>query len=157
MSIRGFLRESEFRRVAQSLNIEIDGSQGHRPERSDKADFVITEGVGKKFVQLKGVSTNNCNFSLSDPIISTETQLTRGRVNDHPTQSRLYLTSDFDSLILVLDPPIMELILGPGNLRWAFYAIPTPVLSTHTSMPHRIASLQKFRFSELEKFKLQGT
>lgn len=157
MSVRGFLRESEFRRVIESLNIEIDGAQGHRPERSDKADFVITRGLKRHFLQLKGVSTNNCNFTLSDPVIATETQLTRGRVNDHPTQSRLYLTSDFDTLILALDPPILELIVGPENSRWAFYAVPTTALSTHALMPHRLASLQKFKFSELQQFELTGS
>jgi len=157
MSIRGFLREGEFRRMTESLGIQIDSAQGHRPERSDKADFVLTRGTSKKFLQLKGVSTNNCNFELPDPIIATETQLTRGRVNDHPTQSRLYLKSDFDNLILVLDPPIVELILGEGNRRWEYYSIPTSNLSTHKEMPHRLASLQKFRFSELEKYRFSAS
>ena len=37
-------------------------------------------------------------------IIDIETQLSRGRVNDHPTQSRLYHFTDFEYLILALDP-----------------------------------------------------
>lgn len=154
MSIRGFLRESRFQQTFKSFGIEIDSAQGHRPDRSDKADFVISTKAGKSFLQLKGVSTNNCDFTLSDPVIATETQLTRGRVNDHPTQSRLYLVSDFDTLILVLDPPIVEMITGAGNLRWGFYAIPVSALATHRSMPHRLASLQKFKYSELKRFEL---
>ncbi len=155
MSIRGFIRESVFRTYADKIGIELDNPAVTGRQRFDKADFVLSKNNHHVFLQMKGVSTNNCDFNQNDPIIATETQLTRGRVNDHPTQSRLYLESDFDYLILGLDPPISKMCDHSDHLSWKFFAVPTTRLERHASMPHRLKSLQKFRYSELSEFDLQ--
>jgi hypothetical protein len=156
MSIRGFIREVVFKESLTASGVKfVNPSETGKP-RFDKADLAIP--VRDKFVmlQMKGISTNNCKFDLSDPEIATETQLTRGRVNDHPTQSRLYLKSDFDTLIIGLDPPVTQLCrerLGQRpELKWEFYAIPVAELEVHGTMPHRLKSLQKFRYSQLQKY-----
>jgi hypothetical protein len=155
MSIRGFIRETVFRTYAKNIGIELDNPAITGRQRFDKADFVLSDNNRHVFLQMKGISTNNCDFNQKDPIIATETQLTRGRVNDHPTQSRLYLESDFDYLILGLDPPISKMCNHLYGLSWRFYAVPTARLERHASMPHRLKSLQKFRYSELTEFNLQ--
>lgn len=156
MSIRGFIREQVFKeRLNTSGVATMNPMESGRP-RADKADLAIKVNNGLIMMQMKGVSTNNCNFDISDPEIGTETQLTRGRVNDHPTQSRLYLKSDFDTLIIGLDPPIVEIcrekLNGKKELKWEFYAIPVEKLLTHPKMPHRLKSLQKFKYSELQQY-----
>ncbi len=156
MSVRGFIREQVFKESLNLSGVEtMNPMESGRP-RADKADLAIKVPSGLIMMQMKGVSTNNCNFDLSDPEIATETQLTRGRVNDHPTQSRLYLKSDFDTLIIGLDPPIVEIcrekITGKRQLKWEFYAIPVEKLLVHPSMPHRLKSLQKFKYSELQQY-----
>ena len=156
MSIRGFIREQVFKESLNSSGVAtMNPMESGRP-RADKADLAIKVRDGLIMMQMKGVSTNNCNFDIEDPEIATETQLTRGRVNDHPTQSRLYLKSDFDTLIIGLDPPIVEIcrekISGKKELKWEFYAIPVEKLLVHPSMPHRLKSLQKFKYSELQQY-----
>jgi hypothetical protein len=158
MSIRGFSREFVFTRLALKNNISLVSPVGLRRERADKADHAVKTPTGYKFIQMKGVSTNNCDFSKSDPIIATETQLTRGRVNDHPSQSRLYLKSDFDYLVIALDPPIVDLCqtkIGlAGGMNWEFYLIPTSELDEHHVITHRLKSLQTFKYSDLQKYKV---
>ena len=61
------------------------------------------------FFRLKVFLQTIVFFNGKDSIIATETQLTRGRVSNHPTQSRLYLKTDFDYLILCVDPPLVRL------------------------------------------------
>ena len=156
MSIRGFIREQVFKESLNFSGVETTNPMESGRPRADKADLAIKVPKGLIMMQMKGVSTNNCNFAISDPEIATETQLTRGRVNDHPTQSRLYLKSDFDTLIIGLDPPIVEIckekLTGKRELKWEFYAIPVEELLVHPSMPHRLKSLQKFKYSELQKY-----
>jgi hypothetical protein len=158
MAVRGFAREAVFLKYSANAGLRFESSVGKRLHRSDKADHAIEISGSYKFVQMKGVSTNNCNFNISDPIIATETQLTRGRVNDHPTQSRLYLRSDFDYLILALDPPITYLchssVKVAPELVWEFYLVPTKSLESHHLMQHRLKSLQSFRYSDLQKYKI---
>lgn len=155
MSIRGFAKELSFTRHFNSIGIELEDPKVTRRERFEKADFVFKEGLGYKFIQMKGVSTNNCSFDTQDPVIAIETQLTRGRVNDHPTQSRLYLRSDFDYLAIALDPPLVQTCRkGGGDSKSEFYLIPSARLVPHKDMNHRFNSLQKFTYSSLQEFKV---
>lgn len=158
MSIRGFSREVVISNFLRSIGKRVfNPVQVRNDGRGDKSDFAMKSKDGSyKYFQVKGVSTNNCKFTGKDSIVATETQLTRGRVNDHPTQSRLYLETDFDYLILNLDPPYVNLYEKErGNdvkLQWKQYCIPTSELDSHHKYGHRIKSLQTFRYDDLDKY-----
>lgn len=154
MSIRGFAREIALKRYLDRQNVKYVGNPVTiRPERGDKSDIAIRLNNGKyTFVQVKGVSTNNCAFQGIDSILATETQLTRGRVNDHPTQSRLYLATDFDYLMLCLDPAI-SYKSGLGE-DWFFAMIPSSELRRHGDYPRRYSSMQHFSSRQLAKYEL---
>lgn len=158
MSIRGFSREVIFQEMVAAHGIKMYKPSDLRSNRADKADHAVKISGSSRFIQMKGISTNNCELNKKDPVIATETQLTRGRVNDHPTQSRLYLRSDFDYLVLGMDPPVVDMCRkssGTGaGLEWEFYLIPTQNLEGHHEMPHRLKSLQKFSYSSLQKYKI---
>lgn len=158
MSIRGFAREVIFQEMVSSNGIKMYKPSELRTNRADKADHAIKMSGLSKFIQMKGISTNNCELSKKDPIIATETQLTRGRINDHPTQSRLYLRCDFDYLVLGMDPPVVDMCrrsagIGSG-LEWEFYLIPTQNLEGHNEMQNRLKSLQKFSYSSIQHYKI---
>ena len=55
--------------------------------------------------QIKGLTWNGTTLDGIKTTIDCESQLSRGRVNDHPTQSRLYKITDFENLIIAIDPP----------------------------------------------------
>ena len=155
MSIRGFLREQVFRQKASDSNVVVKKTENSAKNRTDKADFnILDQRISKNLesVQIKGISTNNCKFSGQDSIIVTETQLTRGRVNNHPTQSRLYLRSDFKYLLLVLDPPIAK-ICNQKESMWEYYLIPASNLMPHSTYRNRLASHQKFTYKDIQKYK----
>lgn len=159
MSIRGFAREVALSKYLGEKKISHSNKPTeYRESRGDKADLVLLHDKRNKqevsFVQVKGLSLNNCRINGENLIIATETQLTRGRVNDHPTQSRLYLKTDFDYLLLAIDPSIMYKI--NSSTDWGFYLIPTSLLSGHKTLTRRLASLQKFRWDELKKFSLSS-
>ncbi|EDL51441.1 hypothetical protein VSAK1_09113 [Vibrio mediterranei AK1] len=155
MSIRGFAKEMSFTQYFASIGIELKDPKITGRDRFEKADFVFKDGFGYKFIQMKGVSTNNCSFDILDPIVAIETQLTRGRINDHPTQSRLYLRSDFDYLALALDPPLVQTCRkGKFNNTSEFYLIPSDRLMPHKTMGHRFNAIQKFSYSSLQEFKV---
>lgn len=159
MSIRGFAREVVFRNIVQHAGIRLFPPSDLRSDRADKADFAFKSERKAGFIQMKGISTNLCNFDAADPIISTETQLTRGRVNDHPTQSRLYKHTDFDFLVLSLDPPVVQTCkakigVSPA-LEWEFYLIPVHCLERHHVISNRIKSAQAFRYSALQEYKIR--
>ena len=155
LSIRGFAREQKFQSLLKNKGIQHHDSVTITQSRNEKADGAINLNGQIELYQLKGISTKNCNFNLMDPIIATETQLTRGRVNDHPTQSRLYLTTDFSLLVLAIDPAISKLIKLKAGLQWTFFVIPGRCLKPHHKFENRFASLQKFHLSELNRFLLQ--
>lgn len=155
MSIRGFAKELSFTQYFDSIGIELEDPKVTGRDRFEKADFVFKDGLSYKFIQMKGVSTNNCVFDTLDPVVAIETQLTRGRVNDHPTQSRLYLRSDFDYLAIALDPPLVQICRKEEfNSKSEFYLIPSTKLISHGTMGHRFNSLQKFTYSSLQEFKV---
>jgi len=159
MSIRGFAREVAIDNLLSEFGISSLNPVPLKTERGDKADFAVNINGSHKFFQVKGVSTNNCKFNGGNSIVATETQLTRGRVNDHPTQSRLYLKSDFEYLILALDPPQVALfeneIGNDANLEWKLFCIPTDELTAHSVIKHRLNSLQKFSYQDLKKYELK--
>jgi hypothetical protein len=158
MSIRGFAREVAIKNLLGKFDIQLLNPVPLRPLRGDKSDFAVKISNIYKFFQVKGVSTNNCRFSGQTSLVATETQLTRGRVNDHLTQSRLYLKTDFDYLILALDPPLVQMYdyeIGiKSQLQWKIFCIPTSELKEHLKITNRINSLQKIKYLDLLKYEL---
>ena len=162
MAIRGWAREIAINNLFAQNKINFYHPTTIKKNRGDKSDFALERKCGGfDFFQVKGVSTNNCTFNGEKSIIATETQLTRGRVNDHPTQSRLYLSTDFDYLVLCLDPPIARLFsneIGIENgLKWQFYFIPTIELQNHHVFINRLKSLQTFNVIDIEKYRINDT
>lgn len=160
MAIRGFAREIFLNAYLTQNKIQIFDPIEHRAERGEKSDLTLFHNADNtyRFFQVKGVSTNNCRFNGLSSIVGVETQLTRGRVNDHPTQSRLYLYSDFDYLIIGIDPVIaqryhLESEITP-SLEWELYAIPTNQLVPHHKMNWRLKSLQKLKYSDLQQYRI---
>lgn len=158
MTIRGFAREIAFRLFLANQRIAaVVPSETHR-SRADKSDVALPlrGGAGYRFIQVKGLSFNNCKFRGRDSLVASETQLTRGRINDHETQSRMYLTSDFDYVLVAIDPCFAAMyhreIGTRPTMRWEFYAIPTSELETHANYPHRIKPMQKFRYIAIQKY-----
>jgi len=158
MSIRGFARETIFEIILKNNQLEIVPPAKIKAERADKADFAVLTKEGYKLLQMKGLSINNCDFSQTNPIISVETQLTRGRVNDHPTQSRLYYIDDFDYLVIGIDPAITSICHKccnfPPAFEWEFYIIPTNKLKRHKEFYRRLKTLQKFTYMEIQQYKM---
>lgn len=158
MSIRGFAREIAIDNFLSQFKIKLLNPVPLKKERGDKADFAVKISGENIFFQVKGVSTNNCRFNGKESIVATETQLTRGRVNDHPTQSRLYMKSDFEYLMLALDPPLVQKYskeIGIDvKLKWQIFCIPTNRLQEHSVINHRLNSLQKIKYIDLLKFEL---
>lgn len=154
MSIRGFAREMALKRFLSKEGVPFtDKPSTVKAERGDKSDLAILKNNGSYlFFQVKGVSTNLCKFQGYDSIIATEIQLTRGRVNDHPTQSRLYMVSDFEYLVLCLEPTISNLA-GLGQ-EWFFAMIPAERLEKHKKFPNRYKSIQHFYSKELYEYEL---
>ncbi|MEN9610904.1 MAG: hypothetical protein RLZZ628_1718, partial [Bacteroidota bacterium] len=152
-----FAREAAIRSIFADKKIAIYAPTNLNRIRADKSDFALkTTANLYDFFQVKGVSANYCKFQGENSTISIETQLTRGRINDHPTQSRLYLKIDFDFLILCLDPALTRLFdaeIGRNDgIYWRFFCIPTPNLAAHPNFPHRIKAIQTFKLTELEAF-----
>jgi hypothetical protein len=163
MNLRGFAREVYLfdqlvqRKIAKYNPVKL------KPQRGDKADLALLsiETGSHVFFQVKGVSSGYCNFNGQKSIVGTETQLTRGRVNDHLTQSRLYLATDFDFLVLGIDPVVAQLysqeIGDEARLEWQLYLIPTDDLDRHHMYPHRIKSVQRLLYTELQKYKVSDS
>ena len=157
MSIRGFAREVVVKRYLHNIGVCFsDKPSMYKKERGEKADLAIIRNSKTLFIQVKGISTNNCSFNKLNSIIATETQLTRGRVNDHPTQSRLYKVTDFDYLLLAIDPPISYMIYK--ETTWKIFLIPSNKLVKHARFPNRYNTIQKYKASnlldyEIEKYK----
>ncbi len=160
MAIRGFSRELYFRDWLRENSVQFFDPADCRGERALKADLALLHVATDtfRFFQVKGLSVNHCQFSKDKSRVGVETQLTRGRVNDHPTQSRLYLFSDFEFLIIGLDPSIAQMYnaeLGiETELRWEFYAIPVEDLKPHSSYTRRIKSVQTFSYKELQQYRI---
>ena len=160
MSIRGFSRETVFSNQLSEKGILLTNPKETKRKRFEKVDLVLTETNGThKFFQVKGVSLNKCRFDGMSSRMSIETQLTRGRINDDPTHSRMYLFSDFDFLIIGLDPPLtqkfnIEAGRPNANLCWRFFCIPSDSLEPHQNYSNRIKPMQRFRYDEMDKYEI---
>ena len=159
MNIRGFAREVAIYQLFRSHNITIYEPIKIGRQRADKSDFALQTKFGQyDFFQVKGASVNYCVFNGDVSTVSVETQLIRGRVNDHPTQSRLYLQSDFEFLIICLDPPLSRLfdieIKVDKGLYWRFFCIPASELSVHHIFNNRLKSVQTFKMQEIGQYEI---
>lgn len=149
MSIRGFARETIIQKVLSNKKIKFSTTpQNYKTERGEKADLVVFLDNGiTHFVQVKGLSVTSCFFNGEESKLTVETQLTRGRVNDHPTQSRLYRYDDFDFLMLGIDPAISYIVYGQP--KWSIFLIPSKILVRHKNYPNRYKSHQYFTAKDL--------
>jgi hypothetical protein len=160
MNIRGFAREVFLLSFLKMHNIAQFNPKKIRPERGEKADLALQKASDGKylFFQVKGVSINTCTFNGEASLVGVETQLTRGRINDHPTQSRMYLAKDFDYLVVGLDPSIVELYNHEINKNtvpsWEIYVIPTERLARHYDFPNRIKPIQRISYLEIQQYKI---
>ncbi|MCX5786040.1 MAG: hypothetical protein NTX59_10155 [Elusimicrobia bacterium] len=164
MNMRGFAREHAFRFFLKDQRVvAYDVSHCSRP-RADKADIALLRRVGNgcEHFQVKGPTVGACDFNQTDPIIGVETQLSRGRANDHPTQSRLYLKTDFEGVIVCIEPQLayqINLCRSGGrnpkdDVSWEFYSIPVSELIAHQKYPRRINSMQKLRYSKMQRYRI---
>ncbi|NTV28737.1 MAG: hypothetical protein HGA80_01505 [Candidatus Omnitrophica bacterium] len=158
MAIRGFAREVSLHDFLQQQSVKMyPPSQAHRA-RSNKADFCLQSITPREYAlfQIKGATFNLCKFNKSASTIATETQLTRGRVNDHPTQSRLYLKTDFDYLMLCVDPQLSrrfkEELGETPKTAWEYFVIPTAVLTCHKKYSNRLNSIQYFLYKDIQQY-----
>ncbi len=159
MSIRGFASEVVFKDFLEKANIKFGESKSIARPRADKADLGLWSKDGTlQLFQIKGISVRGCRFRGIESIVDVETQLTRGRINDHPTQSRMYLTTDWDYLLLVIAPELVERyhkeINAPANPEWEFYSIPVSKLVTHPNYPNRLKPHQHFRYVDLQTYRV---
>ena len=164
MSVRGFMRETVFQDRLTNNGSKVHPAGLFKRARSNKTDGLLINIKGvRAYFQMKGLSVNNCNFETGD--VGIEVQLSRGRINDHETQSRMYLKSspafnpelgpDFDFLIIAIEPPLSRLLFGHGD--WSFHAIPTKDLVSHPSFSHRIKPIQKFSKADLKRYQIPPT
>jgi len=160
MNIRGFARELAFRYLLKSNNIDVydPGVAGKpRPEKSDLALMSLEDDQFKRF-QVKGITLKSSILNGKDSIIDIETQLSRGRINDHPTQSRLYYCTDFDYLILAIDPAYAKEynkeLYGKGNYQWEFYCFPQEALERHHIYNNRLKSHQILRYIDIQRYRI---
>ncbi len=162
MNMRGFIREYQLINFLNSQGIRVYPTYVTGLERSDKCDIVLKD-KNDRFVrfQVKGLTWASCVINNDATIIDCETQLSRGRVNDHPTQSRLYKNTDFEAVIIAVDPPytntLTKATFGTTNYNWSFYCLPEPVLRKHPSYPNRIFSHQRFLFKDLQNYLINNT
>lgn len=160
MNMRGFIREKKLEGILSSHGVRSFSVNITGKERSDKCDIVLQAKSGEYVrFQVKGLTWNGCKLNRGQTVIDCETQLSRGRVNDHPTQSRLYKTTDYEYLIIAIDPPYtnsLSLSLwGTPDYNWRFYAIPMSDLRTHPQYPNRVFSHQMISYDVLQKYLIE--
>jgi hypothetical protein len=150
MNIRGFAREYVLKKILTLIGKKYVNvkKQSKRSEKADLSIYVDNDKPSK--VQVKGLSVTKCNFDGVNSELVVETQLTRGHINDHPTQSRLYQWDDFEYLVLGIDPAITYTVFGKAC--WHFYLIPSSVLTRHYRFSNRYNDKQSFIAKELEKY-----
>lgn len=157
MNMRGFIREFVLTREMRKRNVQLFPVSALRDSRADKVDVLLKDKVTGKFArfQVKGL-TWGVKKTLDK--IDCETQLSRGRINDDPTQSRLYHENDFDYLIIMIDPVYENTLsihnFSIGNYDWGIYCIPVKELCRHATFTHRIKPHQYIAFKELQKYKV---
>ncbi len=160
MNLRGFMREHMLLKTLKNNGIEIYPTNITGKERHDKCDTVLRNKNNNTYdrFQVKGLTWRGTKLKGKDTVVDCETQLSRGRVNDHPTQSRLYKTTDFDYLIIAVEPPYTNIISlnskGKNNYNWNFYCIPISEIRTHSKYPNRVSSHQYISVNKLEKYRI---
>lgn len=158
MNLRGFIREQHIKKMVRDYGLCMFDPRDitSRPEKVD----LVLKNTYDEYVrfQIKGLTFNSSRFKGLDSEICCETQLSRGRVNDHPTQSRLYLKTDFDELLIAMDPAytntFSEECFGQSDFAWSFYSIPTNELKEHHLFSSRLASSQYISFRELQQYRI---
>lgn len=160
MNMRGFIREKKFESTLSSYGVHTFPVNITGKDRSDKCDIVLKAKCGEYVrFQVKGLTWNGCKLKCGQAIIDCETQLSRGRVNDHPTQSRLYKVTDYEHLIIAIDPPYTNSlslsVLGRPDYSWRFYAIPMSDLRKHPRYPNRVFSHQMIPYNILQKYLIE--
>ncbi len=160
MNVLGFAREYALRRELQGRSVTEYRAQELGFQRADKVDIVLKRAKDRQYVrfQVKGVTKAQCSFAGADSVLAIETQLSRGRVSDHPTQSRLYLASDFDYVILTLEPAVAAHLPASEERRngggWRFFLVPTSDLQRHHVYTRRLKSMQKIPYTKLREYDL---
>ena len=157
MNMRGFIREAILKQMFTDNRIQVYDPTKLGLERADKADLVLKDKQKRDVrFQVKGLTYKSCVFRGTDSIIDCETQLLRGRVNDHPTQSRLYMTTDFEYVIMAIDPAYSNQFSREcykrDDYNWHFYCVPAANLRKHPNYPRRVFSHQRLKYTELQKY-----
>ena len=160
MNMRGFAREITLIALLRSRGIHIC-PVSDLGARADKCDLVLRSHSGYSRFQIKGITWNGCRFQGENSVVDIESQLSRGRINDHPTQSRLYLDSDFDFLILCMDPSygneFSRAVFDRTCHEWQYFCIPTEALRRHPMYPRRINSHQFIAYTEILRYRIDDT
>lgn len=159
MNMRGFIREHILLKHLAAHRIKAYPTAITGLERSDKCDLVL-KNLNHNYVrfQVKGLTWERTKLDGMNTTINCESQLSRGRVNDHPTQSRLYKVTDFENLIIAIDPPYSNTLstctFKKEDYRWNFYCIPMSQLRKHRIYTNRVASHQYILYKELQKYRI---
>lgn len=162
MNMRGFIREHILLKYLIANKIKTYPPNSIGLERSNKCDLVLKNRYNQfiKF-QVKGLTWNGTTLDNANTTIDCETQLSRGRVNDHPTQSRLYKITDFDYLIIAIDPPYSNILsihtFGKDNYYWNFYCIPMSQLRKHPTYTNRVFSHQYILYKDLQRYYIDSS
>ena len=161
MNMRGFIREHVLLKHLAAHRIKVYPTTITGLERPDKCDLVL-KNINNNYVrfQIKGLTWNGTTLDGIKTTIDCESQLSRGRVNDHPTQSRLYKITDFENLIIAIDPPYSNTLsiqtFKRYDYRWNFYCIPMSKLRKHHVYTNRVASHQYISYKELQKYRIDS-
>lgn len=158
MNLRGFLRERHIKKIIHDYNLRTFDPKDITT-RPNKVDLVLRDSNANYVrFQIKGLTLNKSRFEGQKSVLCCETQLSRGRANDHPTQSRLYYRTDFDELLIAMDPAYTNMFseecFGKRDYQWSFYSVPMSQLRIHSKFPSRIASNQLFNFIDLQQYKI---
>ncbi len=162
MNMRGFIREHILLKHLMANSIRAYPTNITGLERSDKCDLVLKD-INNNYVrfQIKGLTWNGTTLDGINTTIDCESQLSRGRVNDHPTQSRLYKVTDFENLIIAIDPPYSNTLsmhtFKRQDYQWNFFCIPMSKLRKHHIYTNRVASHQYIPYRELQKYHIDSS
>ena len=161
MNMRGFLREHVLRQYLTAAGIRAYPSGAAGKARADKSDLALKAGDGGYVrFQVKGLTWSKTALRGDKTTVDCETQLSRGHVNDHPTQSRLYHETDFDALIVAVDPAYTNTLshecFDRPDYQWRFYCLPMSILRRHKIYTHRIASHQKLNWRDLQAYRVDS-
>lgn len=162
MNMRGFIREHILLKQFVAHRIKTYPTTITGLERSNKCDLVL-KNLNNEYIrfQVKGLTWNGTTLDGIDTTIDCESQLSRGRVNDHPTQSRLYKITDFENLIIAVDPPYSNTLsihtFKKYDYHWNFYCVPMSKLRKHHIYTNRVASHQYISYKELQKYHINSS